>query len=59
MRNHALKNESVLSHLIEWTNAQINTFYDICHSWMSQQVAHPDEENWWAVWYPEYFRLAA
>ncbi|MBW3092347.1 hypothetical protein KIH79_05160 [Bifidobacterium sp. 82T10] len=57
MRSHALKNHAgsgaALSGLIAEGNRLLDRFFAACRVWVARQLAHPDEENWWAMWYPK------
>lgn len=53
MRNHALKNNTVLSDLTCEVNRLLDRFFATCRAWVARQLVHPDEENWWAMWYPK------
>ncbi|MBT1160776.1 hypothetical protein [Bifidobacterium sp. SO1] len=33
-------------------NADLNEYFRICRAWMREQLAHPDDEQWFAMWYP-------
>ncbi|NEG88714.1 hypothetical protein [Bifidobacterium aerophilum] len=53
MRSHALKNNVALSALTVEANRLFDRFFAACRTWVARQLAHPDEENWWAMWYPK------
>lgn len=53
MRSHALKNEFPLTALTAEANRLLDRFFAACRAWVAHQLVHPDEENWWAMWYPK------
>ncbi|MBT1171854.1 hypothetical protein JS528_00465 [Bifidobacterium sp. MA2] len=30
----------------------IDDFFAVARGWVAEHLAHPDEENWFAMWYP-------
>ncbi|MCH9275513.1 hypothetical protein JS533_004375 [Bifidobacterium amazonense] len=53
MRNHALKNDSMTARLFAEGNRLLDRFFSECRAWVARQLVQPDEENWWAMWYPK------
>ncbi|MBW3080044.1 hypothetical protein [Bifidobacterium saguinibicoloris] len=51
MRSHTT-GTSLIVRLASEYGTLIDDFFAVARGWVAEHLAHPDEENWFAMWYP-------